>query len=430
MRRLQYRDLFLTVQLVVLLLASFACSNTADVVKKQTAVNDNFIISGARVFDGKKIITDVDVLVRDGKIAGIGKSLDSRSSKVIDARGHTLVPGFIDAHTHTESVEQLQQALGFGVTTVLDMGTFPQHDSMLRQAAASRRDVADFFSSGIAITRAGGHFTEYGIDVPTLDNVANAEAFVEERYRLGADYIKIMINGVRHEKQDVPILSPETVHAVVRAAHARGLLVWAHVESGKDVRLAVEARVDGLVHYWRDSGSEPALAKLLADSGIEVVSGDLTVIDGFINVGPKLILEDRHLAPKLSENSRKQLGKFLRAPDSLTMEKSFAAFRSLIDANVVLLAGTDAFNGNPRIVHGASYHRMLELYVAAGLTPLQTLQSATASIADTFGLHDRGKIEVGRRADLVLLDGDPTSEIRETRKILRVWREGKEFTSY
>ncbi len=429
MRRSLQQSLFLAVQLVALLLGTLACSNTAEVVKK-TAVSDNFVISGANVFDGEELTRGMDILVRDGKIAGIGKSIDASGSRVIDARGHTLVPGFIDAHTHTESVEQLQQALGFGVTTVLDMGTFPEHDSMLRQAATSRKDVADFFSSGIAITRAGGHFTEYGIEVPTLDDVANAEAFVDERYRLGADYIKIMINGVRHEKQDVPILSPETVHAVVEAAHARGLLVWAHVENSNDVQLAVEARVDGLVHYWRDSGSEPALAKLLAENGIEVVAGDLTVIDGFINVGPKLILEDEQLASKLSANSRKQLGKELKAPDGLTMEKSFAAFRSLIEANVMLLAGTDAFNGNPRIVHGASYHRMLELYVAAGLAPRQVLQSATASIADTFGLHDRGRIEVGRRADLVLLDGDPTRDIMDTRKILRVWREGKEFTGY
>ena len=412
---------------LMLACALAACSGTTGNLKSNTFNND-FVIAGARIFDGENIVQGMDVLVRDGKIEEVSSSIKSHDLPVVDARGHTLIPGLLDAHTHTDSVDQLREALRFGVTTVLDMGTYPQHDAMLRQAAAARRDVADFFSSGIAITRAGGHFTEYGIDVPTLNDLAQAEAFVEERYQLGADYLKIMINGVRHEKSGMPIFSPEIVRAVVEAGHARGLLVWAHVESDDDVRLAVNSGVDGLVHYWRDSGSRPDLANLLADHEIEVVSGDVAVIDGFLNIGPRLILRDPHLGNKLSANSIRELSKELRAPEGLSMAPTFAGFRSLIEAGVVLLAGTDAFNGNPRIVHGASYHRMLELYVEAGLSPLQTLQSATSIVADTFGLHDRGRIEVGRRADLVLLRQDPTQDILASRDIARIWRDGVEFT--
>jgi imidazolonepropionase-like amidohydrolase len=90
----------------------------------------------------------------------------------------------------------------------------------------------------------------------------------------------------------------------------------------------------------------------------------------------------------------------------------------------LLLAGSDAFTGNPRIVHGASLHRLLELFVEAGLSPVATLRSATANVADAFGLSDRGRIKPGLRADLVLVRGDPTQNILATRDIAGVWRDG------
>ena len=98
--------------------------------------------------------------------------------------------------------------------------------------------------------------------------------------------------------------------------------------------------------------------------------------------------------------------------------------RSLVQAGATLLAGTDASPGATPAAHGISIHREMELLTEAGLSPLQVLRAATAKTADVFSLPDRGRIVVGRRADLVMVRGNPVDDITATRDIVRVWRAG------
>ncbi len=387
---------------------------------------ESFVISGARIFDGERILPPADVVVREGIIAAIGDQQAAAGLPVIDGSGATLLPGFLDAHAHTEEIGQLQEALRFGTTTVLDMGTFPMEmERTLREAAATRSDVSDFRSAGIMATPPGGHGTQFRTSIPTVAGPEEAEDFVRARVENGADYLKIVINGVRHALSGLPTMDPETVNALVRAGHAHDLQVWAHIESVDDAWLAIDADVDGFVHHWRDSGAQPELAAVLAELGIYVIP-TLTAVDGVIGEGPRQLLEDPLISPYLSELSRRQLGKEIDIIPRISMETAMDAVRSLIDAGVVILAGPDAFTGNPRIVHGASMHRLLELSVQAGLPPVETLRSATANIADAFSLSDRGRIRPGLRADLLLVRGNPDEDITRTRDILRIWRAGVE----
>ncbi len=98
------------------------------------------------------------------------------------------------------------------------------------------------------------------------------------------------------------------------------------------------------------------------------------------------------------------------------------AIRQLVRERVPILPGTDA--PVPGQTYGASLHGELALLVGAGLTPIQALQAATSAPAHAFGLEDRGRISPGRRADLVLVEGDPTRDILTTRRIARVWKRG------
>src|SRR6185436_16612321 len=134
------------------------------------------------------------------------------------------------------------------------------------------------------------------------------------------------------------------------------------------------------------------------------------------------LIDDPHLQPYLSPGVRKNLRGHFRlgvAVDFSTVLASVALFHA---AGVPVLAGTDAPNTGSW--HGVSLHRELELLVQAGLTPLEALRAATSAPADAFRLPDRGRITVGRRADLLLVDGDPTTDVRATRAIARVWKLG------
>ena len=103
-------------------------------------------------------------------------------------------------------------------------------------------------------------------------------------------------------------------------------------------------------------------------------------------------------------------------------EAALATVAELHAAGVELMAGSDA--PNPGTAHGASLHHELELLVRAGLTPTEALRAATTTPARRFGLSDRGRIAPGRRADLLLVRGDPTADITATRQIERVWKNG------
>ena len=135
--------------------------------------------------------------------------------------------------------------------------------------------------------------------------------------------------------------------------------------------------------------------------------------------------KDQQLAPFLRPDDvsalRTKLPRFPLAR-KLKFDDPLGTVRKLHETGVTLLAGTDA--PNPGTLHGVSLHRELELLVEAGLKPSEALAAATSVPAKRFGLNDRGRVEPGARADLLLVKGDPTSNIRATRAIVGVWRAG------
>lgn len=396
-----------------------------------------FVITDVRVFDGEQVLADRTVVVRKGLIDTISATVprDAESHARIDGEGATLLPGLMDAHTHTTTPTQLKEALRFGVTTVFDMWT-PTGETVLRKAALDRDDVADFRSTGLLATAPGGHGTEYGVKFPTVSSPADAESFVEARKSSGADYLKIVLNGVRAQQQGTPILDRATVLALVTAAHARSLRVVAHIESADDARLAVESGVDGLAHVWRDRGAAPDLSRLLAQRAVFVIA-TLAVPDGFVEGAGARLVSDGRLRPFLPPESIARFSSPQYPPGRAEIIKVSAprlrrvtieAVADLAAAGVKLLAGTDGSDiANLPTAHGVSVHRELELLVEAGMRPADALAAATKNIAEAFGLDDRGRIVSGRRADLLLVRGDPTSDITATRHILRIWKAGIEF---
>ena len=391
----------------------------------KAADNGAFAIRNVRVFDGDKTIPSTTVVVRDGKIASIGSDVPAWL-EAIDGTGRTLLPGFIDAHTHAFG-DALERALVFGVTTELDMFTDHNFAAAMRReqtasGGAARR--ADLFSAGTLVTAPGGHGTEYGLQIPTLTSPADAPAFVKARLAEGSDYIKIVYdNGASYQRR-VPSIDLDTMRATIRAAKSANKLAVVHIGSRAAADDAIGAGASGLIHVFADEPPPADFAKRVRQNRA-FVTPTLSVIESVTGVASgSTLAEDARLKPFVNPAERVALNaSFPARPNSRnTLEHAFTATKQLHDAGVPILAGTDA--PNPGTAHGISIHRELELLVKAGLSPERALAAATATSARAFDLGDRGRVAPGMRADLVLVSGNPTQDITATRDIVHIWKGG------
>lgn len=182
--------------------------------------------------------------------------------------------------------------------------------------------------------------------------------------------------------------------------------------------------MDGLAHIFNDTAVKSDFASLAASHNIFVI-GTLSVLQAF-GGAPKGadLAADPRLGPYIFAPGWQML--HIHLPESVSKNAHFdyaeEAIRAVHSAGVPILAGTDA--PNPDTGWGISLHHELSLLVESGLTPVEALHTATAGVAERFCLVDRGRIEPGRRADLLLVDGDPSKDILLTRNIVAVWKAG------
>jgi imidazolonepropionase-like amidohydrolase len=353
---------------------------------------DKTAIRNVRVFDGRRL-TPRSTVVIDGPIIGT----DATGARVIDADGAVLLPGLIDAHIHLHSRDTLEQLARWGVTTGLDMATWPPG------LLASLREVpglTDIRSAGTPAIGAGGpHARMPGMtEDAILRSAGQAKSLVDIRIADGSDYLKLVLEAPGEGGPDAA-----AAHAFVEAAHACGKPVVAHAASPGAFALALDIGADMITHVPLGAPlATDVIARMAAARTVAVPT--LSMMEG------------------ISANAGR--------PEAFAgASRSVAAMHA---KGVPVLAGTDANTapGAPaQNRHGESLHHELELLVDAGLTPSEALRAATALAARHFNLDDRGAITPGRRADLVMIDGDPTIDIRATRNLLRVWCGGTEHTT-
>jgi len=415
--------------LLALIIAMFALPEPADSLAASASRGDGaegLALTNARVFDGRTVHQQATLLIRDGRIESLRTDNEMPEGyRVVDIDGQTLLPGLIDAHVHAFNSAR-SDALRFGVTTLLDMFRPPFDFDQTRAERDSLAAVsqADLYSAGFLATARGGHGTQYGIDVPTLAEAGQADAWVEARLAEGSDYIKIVIEDGSTWGNRIPTLDRARVEALVRAAHARDVLAVAHVSTQADARMAVAAGVDGLVHVFVDEALEMDLARQMAERGVFVVPTTTVLAGSHGRSGRGWIEADDAIAERLSVEQRQTLeqqfpGSALRASRWSPVQEIIGA---LHEAGVVLLAGSDA--PNPATAHGASLLHEVKLLTEAGLSTLEALKAATSIPAETFGLDGRGCLQPGCRADVVWIAGNPLADIDDIRRVRAVWKNG------
>jgi imidazolonepropionase-like amidohydrolase len=382
-------------------------------------------IRHVRLFDGNSVIADTTVVIAEGLIAAAGPDAKiPEGAAVVEGAGKTLLPGFIDAHAHVFP-GSLVRALRFGVTTELDMftvvGLMRSLKAEQKAGAVTRR--ADLLSAGILVTVAGGHGSEY-FKIPTYTPGSDPQKFIDERLAEGSDYIKLIYDDGRAYGLRRPTLTKTDLASLIAAAHNRGRMAVVHSGSLAGARDAVEAGADGLAHIFADQPPDADFARFVASHHAFVIP-TLTVNESVTGApSGESLISDANLKPYLDASEITNLkAAFRKRPGNGTsLENALQTVRELKSAGVPLLAGTDA--PNPGTAHGASIHRELQLLVRAGLTPVEALAAATSVPAAAFHLKDRGRIAPGLRADLLLVNGDPTTDILATRNIVSIWKSG------
>jgi imidazolonepropionase-like amidohydrolase len=390
---------------------------------------------------GAPAVPDSVVITRGDRILAAGppsQVVIPSAATVLDAHGKSLLPGLWDMHAHFEQVEWGPIYLAAGVTTVRDCANDLNFITSVRDAVAEGRGLGPRILAAGVVDGSG----PMAIGVARVDTIDEAETWVSRYRAAGFQQIKIYSS-----------MKLEALRAVADAAHRAGMTVTGHVPEGLNAYQVIEAGQDQINHIFflanimhaplsADASRMErlnALANMNLDSpeahkAIAFLKAHRTVVDPTLALlelstistkKPPIAFEPgaEKLPPELS---RRLENLAPPSPETELIERVFRRCVALVGAlhraGVVIVAGTD------QAVPGHSLHREIELYVEAGLTPMQAIQAATIVPARVMQLDgEYGTIEAGKRADLILVNGNPLEQIHDIRKVSHVLVGGRMF---
>jgi imidazolonepropionase-like amidohydrolase len=389
-------------------------------------------IVGGTLIDGTGTsVPDSAVVIHNGRIVAVGpraKVKIPKAAHLVDAKGKFLLPGLWDMHAHFEQVEWGPIYLAAGATTVRDCGNEFEFITAVRDAIAQGHGLGPRLLLAGIVDGSG----PLAAGVQRVDTPEQARMWADRYHAAGFQQMKIYSSVKLQE-----------VKAVADEAHRLGMTVTGHIPEGLNAFQTIEAGQDQINHiqYVADIMHAPlpegtsraerrkALADLNLDSpdaakAVSFLKDHHTVVD------PTIALSELFTATTAKSPASFEPGVEKVAPElaqSLTdveapsersdlftkiFSKEIAIIGALHRAGIPIIAGTD------QAVPGHSLHREIELYVEAGFTPMEAIQAATIVPARVMGLDkELGTIEKGKRADLILLTGDPLADIHNTRKV-------------
>jgi imidazolonepropionase-like amidohydrolase len=408
-------------------------------------------IAGVTIVDGTGAQPFVGtVTVRGDRIAQIERGTTPPSgARVIDGTGKTLLPGLFDLHTHVQASpaggssgdwpKHLMAYLYAGVTSIADLGSYSENFDSVRQLLRDGTIQGPRIAMASRVSSPGGHGAESGrphVHTREIQTSREARAALEEILAgPRPDLIKAFSDGWRYgTAPDMTSLLPDTLTTVVEEAHRAGIPVISHTVTVAKAKMAARAGVDIIGHGIGDEEVDPELIDLMRKSQT-VYAPTLSVYAPSSGV-PETPLLDEVLDPsarRVMERRRQETGTRSAESDeraAKARQRRWSNLRRntalLRDGGVRFGLGTDA--GMPSTFHGAAPLRELLLLVDAGLTPLEALTAATGNSARALRVDtERGTIQPGKLADLILVDGRPHESIADITRIHAVFLGGREI---
>jgi imidazolonepropionase-like amidohydrolase len=392
-----------------------------------------FAIAGATLVDavtGHAPIPDSVVIVQNGRVAAVGRRDQvaiPNGMPVVDGAGQTLLPGLWEMHTHFSGVEFGPALLAAGVTTARDCGgefdfLVAARDAIEKQHALGPR----LLLAGLVDGGGPGAF-----GAVTADSPEEARLVVAYYHAAGFQQIKLYT-----------LLKPNVVAALAAEAHQFRMTVTGHVPAAMNAFEGVEAGMDQINHLnfvsqtMRAPGTHDPIdfKSDLAAKAIQFFQEHHTVIDPTVSwgemAGHTKDMEVSSFEPGIAKAPYTLGSKFMSLGAPAT---GSAAFQARISENLAVIgalhkAGIPIVAGSDTGLIGYGLDREIELYVKAGMTPLEAIQSATIVPARAMKMdREVGTIEVGKRADLILVDGNPLQDISDIRKVSSVVANGRRY---
>lgn len=357
---------------------------------------------------GAEPVPEAVVVIEDGSISAVGprgKIKIPGHARILRFPGGTLLPGFINAHVHSKyDEEKLQTWAREGVTTVRDLGEAADKPWFaLRDRLRANPKNARIVAAGPVLTCAGGFIEEVSLIVASAEDARDK---VNKLIDAGADVIKVGLNSPL-----LPELSPDVVKAIVRAAHDRGKPVAAHVVSAHGMGVAVEAGIDDISHLAPIGDKSEALIRQTQAAGIYWIP----------TLEPRLGPPQEKTAPGNNPPAADQ------APPKgrpTRREMALESFKSFLRLGGLVALGNDA-GTLPGVHVGMPIKEILSLQQEAGMTPMQIIVAATLQAARVCRLDkELGTLERGKRADLLVVEGNPLEDLRTLTKIRLVIHDG------
>jgi len=396
---------------------------------KATAANKVSAITGGTVIDviNSKPIPNTVVVIENGiikKVGKVGEVAIPAGAQVIDAKGKTILPGLWDMHAHFEQVEWGPAYLAAGVTTVRDCGNEFAFINSVQSAIDNGKGI------GPKILKAGIIDGKGPIALGIIQADTKEEAIKEvDRYKDNG-FIQIKIYSS---------VKPAIVKAICDEAHRLGLTVTGHIPNGMTLQAGVDSGMNMVNHVQyvysimkRNKDRSINFEDSTSIAAIKFIKQHNVVIDPTVGVFEMFFRSTKdditimepafYSLPLPLQAIFKNTGS--EPANAEKLKPIWDSFQKIVkvlyDNGVTIVAGTD--QGFP----GYSLDRELELYVQAGLTPIQAIRTATITPAAVMKMDQQsGSIEAGKNADLVIIDGDPLTNIREIRKVTMVIKAGK-----
>ena len=377
--------------------------------------------TGARVIDGtgKPPIEKATILVHDGKIAAVGTSVRiPAGAQRVDLAGKTVIPGLINAHGHVSNLSQLGLYARYGVTTVFSLGG--NNEIELRDRTRAEQQTASLARSRLFI--AG--------PIPTSRTAAEGRKAVDEIAAAKTDIVKIRLDDNLGRTAKMP---PEAYAAIIDEAHKNGLRMAVHIVTLADAKAVLRLGADIIAHSVRDREIDAEFLSLMKKNGAYYCPTLMREVSVFAYGDKPAFLADPFLTrdgnqAEIAKAQDPAFQQAMRNDKSAQWYKEHlpVAMRNLkkvFNAGVPVAMGTDT--GPAYRFQGYFEHLELEQMVKSGLTPMQTLVSATSTAAAALKAADQlGSITPGKWADFLVLNANPLDNIANTRKLDSVWIAG------